>query len=77
MTKFNGGPAFPSNFQHIKEEERTMVYQEWLGMSLRDWFAGIALASLNLQAHIEIPAAEFLARSAYNIAAAMLKERDL
>jgi len=36
---WNGGPAFPL----VRE------YDAWDGMSLRDWFAGQALAGLLLQ----------------------------
>jgi hypothetical protein len=43
--------------------------------SLRDYFAGQALANLNLQAHVANPAAEALAKSAYAIADAMLEAR--
>lgn len=45
------------------------------GMTLRDYFASQALANLNLQAHVAAPAAAHLARSAYEIADAMLAER--
>lgn len=60
----DGGQAFPKGHSHAE------------GMTLRDYFAGQALANLNLQAHVAKPAAEHLARSAYEIADAMLKERS-
>ncbi len=46
------------------------------GMTLRDYFAAKTLSCLDIQAHVEAPAAEILARSAYHIADAMLKARD-
>jgi hypothetical protein len=44
------------------------------GLSKREWFAGMALANLNLQSHIAKPGAEALAESAFNIADAMIKQ---
>ena len=58
----DGGPAFPSTKRLL--------------MTLRDYFAGQALANLNLQAHVAKPAAESLAKSSYEIADAMLAERE-
>lgn len=43
--------------------------------SLRDEFAIAALSNLNLQAHVAKPAATSLAKSAYEIADAMLEAR--
>ena len=57
--------AFPSSAIGVHE-----------GMTLRDYFAGQVLANLNLQAHVAKPAAESMARSAYEIADAMIAERD-
>jgi hypothetical protein len=61
--KDTGGPAFPSTHPHGREE----------GMSLRDWFAGMAM-----QAHLPPPPGSHLttAQFAYLIADAMLKERS-
>lgn len=61
----NGGPAFPS---HGSMGE---VVQE--GMSLRDWFAGQALAGMGIIADAE---AWKLAAWAYETADAMLAERE-
>lgn len=58
--------AFPVSIPDIS------VYQT--GMTLLDYFAGQALASLDLQSHIARSAAVHLAKSAYEIGRAMLKE---
>lgn len=46
------------------------------GMSLRDWFAGQALANIWLQSHVSKPGATALAATAYKIADAMLAARE-
>ena len=67
----NGGAAFP-----IPNDDRPGAYPAEPGMTLRDYFAAKALMALDVQAHVARPAAEHLARSAYNIADAMLKVRQ-
>jgi hypothetical protein len=76
MSKTNdGGPAFPiPSKQHV----------HWEGMSLRDWFAGMALqglavmhaAILTEENSPELPPAEATAKAAYEIADAMLTRRN-
>ncbi|MGE0161352.1 MAG: hypothetical protein AB7T31_18300 [Gemmatimonadales bacterium] len=68
----DGGAAFPVAANLGGPDQH--VFQE--GMSLRDYFAGQALANLNLQAHVAKPAAQALAASAYTIADAMLAARE-
>ena len=64
MSKPNdGGPAFPSD-----------RFSE-LGMSLRDYFAGQALASMDTDGCTLI-GMQSLAQRAYDIADAMLAERE-
>lgn len=67
MTKINnGGPAFPT--------ERTAYFEAKPGMTLRDWFAGHALAGLCASASgIGIPSDE-MAGIAYSRADAMIAE---
>lgn len=65
MDKQNGGPAFPTEFN-------SMDYNQ--GMTLRDWFAGQALAGLLAQTNSAGSAAEF-SRQAFVVADAMLKAR--
>ena len=60
----NGGPAFPCTTMH-----------DFKGMSLRDYFAGQALAGM--LANPELPTdAEYIAKWSYLNADAMLAERQ-
>lgn len=70
MSKIDdGGPAYP---QTTESWYRTEVGDPApSGMSLRDWFAGQALAAMDLEERIT----ESCARNAYWIADAMLAER--
>lgn len=43
MAKQDGGPAFPRPLGAISPEE---FNSDQVGMSLRDWFAGLAMAGL-------------------------------
>lgn len=79
----NGGPAFPHSSQPLDGQGMPMCgeYSEW-GMSLRDWFAGQALAgdSANSEAGswgMSVPQSALLERSQlyYRIADAMLAAR--
>lgn len=64
-----GGPAFPTkNYAAI--QPLAEGYSE--GMSLRDWFAGKAMQGL-MDAAMPMPE---IAQAAYQMADAMLKERD-
>lgn len=62
----SSGPAFPPTWKDMP------------GMSLRDWFAGQALAGLlaSIEHESFIGATDVLARSCYAQADAMLAERD-
>ena len=77
----NGGPAFPSGKSETPGHENSLPYHE--GMTLRDWFAGQALAHIGNEyvAHGEITRqaqehAMTLAAHAYNIADAMIAARE-
>jgi hypothetical protein len=61
----NGGPAFPFDG----------YYGETYGMTLRDWFAGQALAGLT--ADPDMPGAARCAALAYAYADAMLRAREV
>jgi hypothetical protein len=65
MTKDNGGPAFPTTAGQV-------VYSH--GMSMRDWFAGQALAGAMAS---DIPSYSYqsIAKEAYALADAMLAAR--
>ncbi len=63
---YDGGPAFPLEY---KADGATVTC--W-GMSLRDWFAGRAIAGLSTKNYAE----ELMVAMAYDIADRMLKERE-
>jgi len=66
MKTDDGGPAFPGN-------------RAWAGgggMTLRDWFAGQALAGICADDASNDHCQEELALSAYSLADAMLKEKE-
>ena len=67
MSKNEGGQAFP------RAGNKTYLPRD--GMSLRDWFAGQALAGIMVQEGIMDEARSYVVREAYYIADAMLKER--
>lgn len=63
----DGGPAFPN----VPSDPQIMSWDA--GMSLRDWFAGQAISPMLVQAYGQTP--DILARKAFEIADAMIKER--
>lgn len=76
MTKPENPPAFPSSEEHPSYD----IPMHHFGMSLRDWFAGQALAStMRLVTGYESEPGEGMAqtfaRRAYELADAMLAER--
>lgn len=66
--KKDGGAAFPRPGFTATE------YDSQEGMSLRDWFAGMVLSPMLVQAYGNTPDA--LAEKAYEMADAMLKARE-
>lgn len=73
--KSDGGQAFPFVTDDDKAEHLTV---EW-GMSLRDWFAGMALQGLLAMCageNVNPGTAEKAAEVAYEHADAMLNERN-
>lgn len=84
----DGGPAFPRPFSNTGNAyDYTQSIGEQDGMSLRDWFAGQALAGLEIRSdgaysdfdrEMELPElhANWTATAAYRIADAMLAARQ-
>ena len=66
-TKDNGGPAFPV--------EVSTRFPATAGMSLRDYFAGQALAGFASDMDVDAAACRYAADRAYRLADAMLAER--
>lgn len=64
-----GQPAFPTDW---KAPGGTYKYK---GASLRDYFAATAIQGMALQAGLALPVAD-IARAAYELADAMLEERN-
>lgn len=77
MTARNdGGPAFP--FGQISETTGQPVNGFYdPGMSLRDWFAGLALQGICASGPSSEWSSEMLAQEAYQLADAMLKAREI
>lgn len=67
MSQNSGGPAFPVQSDPLLLDGST-------GMTLRDWFAGMALSGLLAPAlNVHVPE---MAEAAYRMADAMLTARD-
>lgn len=69
-TPNDGGPAFP-----WREEDGAGGYNQHVGMSLRDWFAGQALEGILAEFFHHENEAQSAAIRAYAMADAMLAER--
>jgi hypothetical protein len=67
----NGGPAFP-----IPYDDRPHAYEAHPGMTLRDWFAGQALAG-QLSDGAGVWPAKDCARFSYAFADAMIEARKV
>ena len=72
MSREAGGAAFPAPDTYHPNGQ--VEYGE-LGMSLRDYFAAKAMAGFIVGT--EDPDEDFIARTCYKVADAMLKARDL
>jgi hypothetical protein len=66
MKPNDGGPAFPVDGSFHPDK----------GMTLRDWFAGQALVGIIKEMPTSRPSAENLAREMYEMADAMIVERN-
>lgn len=66
----DGGPAFPVNYSNEADDPKVMPTP---GMSLRDWFAGMAMQGMF---SFNVPGSkETRAEAAYEMADAMIKAR--
>jgi len=76
----DGGQAFPKLFsaQDRNPRGRTYTMKSIGGMSLRDWFAGMAVQAYSTQICKETGewTVDMIAASCYRLADAMLKERE-
>ena len=78
--KDDGGPAYPAKAEGYVSSgphgEAIAQYRETSGMSLRDWFAGQALAGLLAKYFLNKPEDQkTTTQMAYQLADAMLTER--
>jgi hypothetical protein len=77
MSKMNdGGAAFPRPYAEDTTGDWTMGLPQQDGMTLRDWFAGQALAFAILGHEDGVARHDKMAEYCYRHADAMLKERD-
>ena len=74
----DGGPAFPKPpVMHRNEDGKLEYFGTQIGMSLRDWFAGMALQGLLASVtEDEEVIDDVIARSSYELADAMLAARE-
>lgn len=74
--KTDGGPAYPATVRETFGDTGLVKIEQVPGMSLRDWFAGLVLQGICASG----PGSEWgnarLAREAYQLADAMIKERE-
>ena len=69
-TRYTGGPAFPN------QQDNSPAGSDYDGMTLRDWFAGQALAGL-ARGHSEyLTPPRDIAYDCYELADAMLAQRE-
>ncbi len=82
MKTNDGGPAFPCEYEDVKSPYPRTIVQT--GLSVRDWFAGMALqgmisdtiATIGGEPITPENAVELISARSYEYADAMLKERN-
>ena len=70
----DGGPAFPRQSHTERWNEEKQEFEQDAGISLRDWFAGQALAGIMTDPGA--PRVHITAKIAYECADAMLNARE-
>lgn len=79
MTTSDGGSAFPCGYEaSTNENTPNDLWPMYKGMSLRDWFAGMAMQSLISTTHTAVASSEgrkHIAICAFEQARVMLAER--
>lgn len=71
----DGGSIYPAKvFSHF-EDDGLAIYTMSSGLTMRDWFAGLAMQGI-IQAAPKMPD-DVIARQAYGLADAMLKAREV
>jgi hypothetical protein len=73
MTINDGGPAFPMSY----DNSLAYTYPSHQGMTLRDWFAGQALAGMCVEYTDDIFNLTAASKCAYAYADAMLAAREV
>lgn len=80
MARNDGGPAFPRASHTVATPQGVKMIAQTDGLSLRDWFAGMALGALRSQIITMLMSKDGdvskAAEVAYKIADAMLAERE-
>lgn len=75
--KTDGGPAFPmAGYTEMVEGRPHTLYAPMNGMTLRDYFAGHALAGYMANADLTRTKADVTAIECYHVADAMLAARE-
>lgn len=69
MSKNNGGPAFPCQYQGDTRSDMS-------GLSIRDYFAAKAMQGMNANEFFNADDWQSIAEYAYEMADAMLAERE-
>ncbi len=77
MKKPDGGPAFPGGSDY-RDLNYNLIEGTFSGMTLRDWFAGQWLTGWMANSKVVPPGTTLaiVAKSAYEVADAMLTERE-
>lgn len=70
----DGGPAFPVMFYALDSMGEMAIREQFEGMTLRDWFAGQALAGIALDV-CDVPQGS-VAERCYALADAMIAARE-